>query len=120
VRAVIIIDVMGEESTITRTKTFSMGEQAPTEPAPAPGCAIDRADVTVTASSHDGNIPQNMLDGRLDTRWSAEGQSEHATFDLGSMVDLAGVGIAFYSGDSRNWIFEIHASSNGVDFREIY
>ena len=37
----------------------------------------------VTASAHDGNVPANIVDGSLATRWSANGDGQWIQYDLG-------------------------------------
>ena len=64
-------------------------------------------DITVTASSDDGNVPQNVLDGNLNTRWSANGDGQYITFDLGSLQVVQSLDIAFYKGNQRTANFEV-------------
>lgn len=65
----------------------------------------------VTASSHDGNGPENVLDGELSTRWSAEGDGQWLQFCLGEEAkNVYGVKIAFYKGNERITTFDIQAS----------
>ncbi|MDC7222781.1 MAG: polysaccharide lyase family 7 protein [Spirochaetales bacterium] len=73
----------------------------------------------VTASSDDGNEPENTLDGDLDTRWSAEGEGEYITYDLGSSQTVTDVQIAFYKGDERTADFEIWAGDSVSDLSQI-
>ncbi|MDC7222580.1 MAG: discoidin domain-containing protein, partial [Spirochaetales bacterium] len=77
------------------------------------------SDVTATASSDDGNEPSNTLDGDLDTRWSAEGDGEYITFDLGSSQTVTDVQIAFYKGDDRTADFEIWAGDSTSELSQI-
>lgn len=71
---------------------------------------------SVTASSHDGNIPANTLDGNFDTRWSAQGNGQWIDFDLGSVKNIDSVRIAFYKGNTRTANFSIQASEDGVNY----
>ncbi len=86
----------------------------PTTPPPATGSII------VTASANDGNVPENTLDGNLDTRWSALGNGVWILYDLSKikMVDL--LKIAFYRGDSRIQSFEILVSKDKVLWQKVY
>ena len=73
--------------------------------------------VAITASSDDGNIPENLLDRDLSTRWaSVVGDSEWVCFDLGAEMDISSVQIAFYNGAKRNWLFDIQVSNDGKSF----
>jgi len=55
----------------------------------------------VTASGNDGNIPSNILDNNLNTRWSNLGQGSWIQLDLGSKKSICSVDIAWYRGDIR-------------------
>ncbi|MDC7224396.1 MAG: discoidin domain-containing protein [Spirochaetales bacterium] len=74
---------------------------------------------SVTASSDDGNGPENTLDDSLDTRWSSEGEGEYITFDLGSSQTVAEVEVAFYKGASRSSYFEIWAGDSTSSLSQI-
>ncbi len=70
--------------------------------------------VGVTASSDDGNLPDNAYDLNLDTRWSSyPGADEWIMFDLGAQYTLSKMLIAFYVGDTRSENFEIDYSLDG-------
>lgn len=58
----------------------------------------------------------NTLDGRLWTRWSANGDGQWIQYDLGKVQSLAGVDIAWYQGSDRRYRFELQASEDGVTF----
>jgi endoglucanase len=80
---------------------------------PAPPCDA------VTASSHDGNVPANVLDNDLNTRWSASGDGQWIQFCLGSAQMVSGVQIAFYKGNERQSIFDILVSSDAVGWTTV-
>ncbi|MCF7804890.1 MAG: discoidin domain-containing protein [Candidatus Marinimicrobia bacterium] len=73
----------------------------------------------VTASSDDGNIPENTLDGDYDTRWSAEGDGEWIQYDLGSEFAVADARFAFFNGDNRTSYFDIQVSSDGESWESV-
>jgi hypothetical protein len=73
---------------------------------PNPGC------VPAAASSDDGNVPANVLDNDLNTRWSATGDGEWIQFCLSAPLSVTGVQIAFYSGNTRTTTFDVQVSSN--------
>ncbi len=66
--------------------------------------------VSVVASANDGNLPQNTLDNSLATRWSAQGDGQWIRYDLGAIVDMDRVAVAWYLGDSRIAYFDIEVS----------
>lgn len=75
--------------------------------------------VSVTASDHDGNGPERMLDGDLKTRWSANGDGANATFDLGKVQPLDGVRIAFHKGDARATTFTLQVSEDQTNWTTV-
>ncbi len=76
--------------------------------------------ITVTASKHDGNVPENTLDGDLNTRWSALGDGEWILYDLGGIRIVDQVKVAFHKGDSRIQYFEIQVSKDLLEWQTVY
>src|SRR4249919_583468 len=70
----------------------------------------------VTASGNDGNVPQNVLDNNLATRWSSKGIGQFITADLGTAKTVCGVVIAWYRGNERISHFVISTSTDGTTF----
>lgn len=70
----------------------------------------------VTASSNDGNVPANVLDNNLNTRWSASGDGQWIQFCLNAATTVSGVQIAFYQGNARTSSFDIQTSVDGQNF----
>ncbi|HEX2133904.1 MAG TPA: polysaccharide lyase family 7 protein [Actinophytocola sp.] len=70
----------------------------------------------VSASGDDGNVPENTLDGDLDTRWSDEGDGVWIRYDLGSDVTLGSVAVAWHEGDERRATFAVQTSADGEDW----
>lgn len=68
---------------------------------------------SATASSDDGNVAANTIDGDLATRWSASGDGEWITFDLGAVYEVHEVALAWYLGDTRQAVFDIVAMLDG-------
>lgn len=114
----------------TRTGTFDIGADevsaatvnariltallvGPNAGTPAPGC------VPVSASADDGNVPANVLDNDLNTRWSASGDGQWIMFCLGDTLPVSGVQIAFYNGDARASLFDIQVSNNGSSWTNV-
>lgn len=69
----------------------------------------------VAASTHDGNVPANTVDGSLSTRWSANGDGQWIRYDLGSARTVTSVKIAWYNGNTRRATFDVQVgdSSSG-------
>jgi hypothetical protein len=88
---------------------------APTAPVSGSKLAV----AGVSASTHDGNLPANVLDGNLGTRWSASGQGVNITLDLGSARKIDAAKIAFYVGNTRRASFELSHSNDGVSFTNV-
>jgi hypothetical protein len=76
--------------------------------------------VTVTASSHDGNEPWQAVDGNLETRWSAQGAGEWLRLDLLQTKVVSGVEIAFYQGAQRQAYFDIELSTDGQSWQRVF
>ncbi len=70
----------------------------------------------ISASSNDGNVPQNVLDNNLATRWSAQGIGAFIVADLGTQKSICGVSIAWHRGDVRSSSFVVSVSSDGSNY----
>ena len=79
-----------------------------------------RDGIRVAASSYDGNMPSNTLDGDLATRWSADGIPQTIQYDLGRVRKVSSVSISWFMGDRRFGFFEIHVSEDGKEWRQVY
>jgi F5/8 type C domain-containing protein len=88
----------------------------PTPPPPAPGQEVKLGITGVTAESHDGNVPQNAVDGSMTTRWSKNGLPTWIRLDMGVAKTLHFVKIAWYKGNERVMGFNIETSSDGTSF----
>jgi hypothetical protein len=71
---------------------------------------------SVTASGNDGNVPLNVLDNNLSTRWSSLGIGQFIIADLGSTQKISDVDIAWYKGDARKNHFVIATSTDGTTY----
>ena len=65
---------------------------------------------SVVASTHDGNMPSNVVDNSLATRWSANGDGQWLQLDLGTSRTIGYVRIAFYNGNMRQSRFDLQVS----------
>jgi hypothetical protein len=68
---------------------------------------------SVTASSSDSNIPENTVDGDLNTRWSAYGDGQWIQYELNQLESVESIKIAFFAGNTRIQKFDIQTSSDG-------
>ena len=87
-----------------------------------PGLAADAElpVVAVSASAHDGNVPANAIDGNFGTRWSAEGDPQWISFDLGQSYTIGSAWIAWYQGDTRAARFDVQVSANGTAWSTLH
>ncbi len=74
----------------------------------------------VTAISSDGNVPANVLDGSVSTRWSCSGVGCWIRADLGAQVSVTGLAVGWYLGDTRVNAFTISASNDDSTYTQIY
>lgn len=75
--------------------------------------------LSVHASNHDGNVPENTLVDDLGTRWSAQGIGEWIQFDLGAAKEVGYIGVAFHSGDIRTSIVDVELSLDGNSWNKV-
>ena len=70
-------------------------------------CATNLPISGVTASGNNGNVPSNVLDNNLNTRWSNNpGIPGHGLrADLGTSKTICSVDIAWYKGNQRFYTF---------------
>lgn len=94
----------------------SNGEPPPSNGDPDPPPA---GTITVTASSHDGNLPANTLDGDLNTRWSSQGIGQWIQYEFAETRNVQTVSIAYYRGNVRRSFFTVQGSMDGVSFTNI-
>lgn len=101
----------------------------PSEAEPAQDVATEELTTTglaelsakvATANTNDGNLPANVLDGNLATRWSGLGPNAYVTLDLGSQRTVSALDIAWYKGDTRKSSFIVSTSTDGTRFTKVY
>ncbi len=76
--------------------------------------------VSVSASSHDGNVPENTLDENFSTRWSAKGAGQYITYDLGSSQTVGSMKVAWYKGDQRVADFKIRVGNSTSSLSTVF
>ncbi|MGG1554087.1 discoidin domain-containing protein [Paenibacillus ferrarius] len=74
----------------------------------------------ITASSHDGNVPQNVADEKYSTRWGSAGVGQWLQVDMGAVSSVGYVGVSFYKGDTRSSYFDVAASVDGATWNVVY
>ncbi len=75
----------------------------------------------VAASGYeDPNVPQSTLDNNLATRWSAEGDGQWIRYDLGAVMAVGPVDIAWYRGTDWASAFEIQVSLDSVTWTPVF
>jgi hypothetical protein len=87
-------------------------------PTPAP-VEVTLPASAATASTNDGNVPANALDGSLDTRWSALGDGQWLQLDLGATRTITHVRIATFNGNQRQSRFDLQISSDGLAWSNV-
>lgn len=75
---------------------------------------------SVWASDHDGNVPENTLDGDLGTSWAARG-GPTIIFDMGEVREISYLGLAIkqFNNDGRRQIFNVYTSEDGENYETI-
>ena len=110
--SVYVATVVTPTPTPTPTPTLAL---TPT-PTPTPPCVeiiippCGGGVCPVTASTDDGNVPGNVIDNSLATRWSANGDGQWVRIDLGSPKTICSISVAVYNGNSRRNRFDLQAS----------
>ncbi|MBD1574880.1 alginate lyase [Vibrio sp. S11_S32] len=99
----------------TSTATLTPAQQLAQDQSTAQGFTGESVltPVAVSASSHDGNGPDRLIDNDIKTRWSANGDGEWAMLDYGSAHEFNAVRAAFSKGNERQSKFDILVSTDG-------
>jgi hypothetical protein len=95
----------------TPTPTSVPPTPTPTPTTPPSG----EVKLTVTgtsASTNDGNVPANVIDGSLTTRWSGNGDGAWIQLDLGSSQLVGSIKVAAHVGNTRANKFDIELADN--------
>ncbi|MDR0405301.1 MAG: discoidin domain-containing protein, partial [Clostridiales bacterium] len=79
--------------------------------------------VKVTASAEPeydaGNRATSVLDGSYTTRWTATDDA-WIMLELKNSVNVYAIGVAWFSGDSRTYIYDIEISEDGKEWKQVY
>jgi len=65
------------------------------------------------------NPPYNAIDGDIDTRWANDNYGAWMALDLGSIVPIDAIALGVFNGDSRQNVFNIEISDDGVNWERI-
>lgn len=79
---------------------------------------LDACNITAS-SSQAPNVPGNVADGKLGTRWSSSGDGETLTMDLCETFHIGSIRAAFLSGDRRKSYFDIQVSTDGISWTDV-
>lgn len=74
----------------------------------------------ITASTSDANVPLNVVDKSLTTRWSGNGDGAWLQLDLGSAQNVGRIRVAVHMGTSRQNRFDIQVSSGGGVWQTVF
>src|SRR5436309_86840 len=74
----------------------------------------------VVESGDDCNLPQNTLDNNLATRWSASGDGQWIRYDLGAVMAVGPVNIAWYRGTEWASAFDIEVSLDSLTWTRAF
>ena len=78
---------------------------------------LNSNEISVSANGDDGNIPENTLDGNLNTRWSSKGRTgKYITYDLGDVKKIDAIRIAWYKGNERKTYFQVAVGNTTSSF----
>ena len=91
-------------------------------PSPDPEPALELLPIVAVQASdaQAPNVPANTTDGDLNTRWSASGDGQWITYDIGTLATVNEVAIAWFKGDLRKASFAIAVSSDGKTWNEVF
>lgn len=81
--------------------------------------AIPIAEITVSAQPQPENKKYNMIDGKMDTRWTTLSMNENAVFDIGEIRTIDTIAAAFWKGDVRKYYFDAYVSQDGENWSSI-
>jgi hypothetical protein len=80
-------------------------------------------DATAVGASgyQDPNLPRNTMDNALGTRWSANGDGQWISYDLGAPTPIGALDIAWYQPQGQQWesVFDIEVSRDAATWTKI-
>ena len=122
VSVLVLLASCGESVETSATEAAPATAPVTSKPAPSKD-PVNTNGISVTnisaSASEDANPASNASDGKLNTRWSAGGDGQWIRLDLGQVMPITGVQIAWYKGSSRKAVFDVQLSSNGNTFTNV-
>lgn len=76
--------------------------------------------IVASDNPQEANMDVNILDGNLNTRWSADGSGQWVMLDLGESKTIDGFGIATYNGATRTLSYSVDVSDDGLNWENVY
>jgi hypothetical protein len=105
--------------TPTATPTSNLTPTPTPTATPGPVVYVESPYASVTASTNDGNLPGNTIDGSLATRWAGSGDGAWIRYDLGATRTVGHVTIAVYNGNARQNRFDLQVSTDNVQWTTV-
>jgi len=65
------------------------------------------------------NPMESVLDGNLNTRWSANGDGQWIDFEFTNVEEFSSIAVAYYSGSVRAASFTVQVSNDGVNYSDV-
>jgi cell division septation protein DedD len=122
VLALVVLSSCGETEEIVEVpqpaKVVATKPTTPTVPAPVTTEAVNINGITASLAEA-ANPASNVSDGKLTTRWSAPAEGSWIRLDLGQVMTIGAVHIAWYKGSSRQAYFDVQTSTNGNTFSDV-
>ena len=94
-------DLAGNQ--LSQAKSWTFTTISDFIPPPPPSNCVNNLPVTAVSASgsQSPNIPSNVIDNNIATRWSNEGLGSWIQLDLGSQKTICSVDISWYNGNQR-------------------
>ncbi|HEX7034019.1 MAG TPA: discoidin domain-containing protein [Nitrososphaera sp.] len=93
---------------------------SPAQQASAASCAVLPISRVTAVGNEVGNVPGNVVDGKLSTRWSNEGIGSWINIGLGKLAKVCYVDIAWYKGNTRQNTFTISHSADTKSYSQVF
>ena len=77
------------------------------------------ASVKASAVPEPENVPENVADGNLDTRWAAQ-ETQWIELDLGEAQSFDKIALAWMNGNERHYKFKLLVSVDGKSYQPVY
>ncbi len=75
--------------------------------------------ISATATSDDGNKPENVIDNDYATRWSSDEKGAELTLELDTLHPVSYIGVACFKGDIRRTKIGVAVSEDGVSYTRV-